>query len=128
MTTFLKVQVASIIGSVADFFGAIVLVEIFHCWYIIANFIGNIAGGVVQFVLCRNWVFKTGKGQIPLQAIKFILVWAGSLALSAAGVYLFTHYLKINYIISKTITSILLGVSYNYLMQKKFVFVECKVE
>jgi putative flippase GtrA len=123
MITFLKVQAASIIGSLIDFLTTILLVEIFHCWYITGNFIGNISGGITQFILCRNWAFKGGEGKIPAQVTKFILVWIGNLILSAAGVYFFTHYLKINYIISKTITSVLLGVTYNYLMQKKFVFV-----
>ena len=122
MITFLKVQAASIIGSLADFLTTIVLVEIFHCWYITGNFIGNILGGITQFILCRNWAFKAGEGKIPAQAIRFIIMWIGNLVLSAGGVYFFTHYIEINYIISKTITSVLLGVSYNYLMQKKFVF------
>ena len=124
MITFLKAQLASIIGSFADFLSTILLVEVFHCWYITGNFIGNILGGFTQFMLCRNWAFKAGEGKISAQAIKFILVWIGNLVLSAGGVYFFTHYLEINYIISKTITSVLLGVSYNYLMQKKFVFAE----
>lgn len=122
MLTFIKAQAASILGSVADFFVAIVLVEAFHCWYILGNLVGNICGAMAQFILCRNWAFNAGKGKTSSQIIKFILVWAGSLLLSAAGVYFFTHFLQINYIISKTITSVLLGVSYNYFLQKKFVF------
>lgn len=122
MITFIKVQAASIMGSLADFFITIILVEFFHSWYILANFIGNICGGSLQFILCRNWAFRAGQGKIPFQAFKFALVFIGNLLLSAAGVFLITHNLGINYIISKTITSVLLGVSYNYILQKKFVF------
>jgi putative flippase GtrA len=123
MLTFIKAQAASILGSIADFFVAIILVEIFHCWYITANLIGNICGAIAQFILCRNWAFNADRRKTPQQIIKYILVWIGNLLLSAAGVYFFTHYLHIDFIISKTITSVLLGVSYNYLLQKKFVFV-----
>ena len=122
MTTFLKVQAASILGSVADYLTTIILVEIFQCWYLIANLAGNIIGGTAQFFLCRNWAFGGGNSSMQMQILKFILVFAGNLVLSAAGIYFFTHYLGINYLISKTITSVLLGVSYNYFMQKKFVF------
>ena len=122
MLTFVKAQAASILGSIADFLVAIVLVEVFHCWYIIANLIGNICGAIAQFILCRDWAFDADKRKTSSQVMKFVLVWIGNLLLSAAGVYFFKHYLHINYIISKTITSIMLGVSYNYFMQKKFVF------
>ena len=123
MLTFLKAQAASILGSLADFFIAILLVEIFHCWYITGNLIGNICGAMAQFILCRNWAFNADKTKTAEQVIKFILVWIGNLLLSAAGVYFFTHYLHINYIVSKIITSVLLGMSYNYFLQKRFVFV-----
>src|ERR1700733_4296572 len=122
MVTFIKVQAASILGSIADYVTTIFLVEVLHCWYLAANLTGNIIGGIAQFILCRNWAFKASGNRMKPQALKFILVFIGNLILSAAGVYLLTHYLGINYIISKTIISILLGVSYNYIMQKQFVF------
>ena len=122
MITFIRVQAASILGSIADYLTTIILVEVFHCWYLYANLAGNICGGSLQFILSRNWVFKADKGNTGSQVIKFILFFAGNIFLSAAGVYFFTHYLRINYIISKTLTSVLLGTSYNYIMLKKFVF------
>jgi putative flippase GtrA len=122
MLTFIKVQAASILGSLADYLATIILVEIFNCWYLLSNFAGNIFGGSVQFILCRTWAFKI-KGKVRQdQVLKFFLVFSGNLVLSAAGIFLFTHFLRMNYVISKTITSILLGLTYNYFMQKKFVF------
>jgi putative flippase GtrA len=122
MRVFIKVQVASILGSIADYTATILLTEIFHCWYLVSNLSGNTLGGIAQFNLCRLWAFKDVQGKMPILATRFILVFAGNLILSAAAVYLLTHFLKFNYIVSKTITSILLGISYNYYMQKKFVF------
>jgi putative flippase GtrA len=122
MQVFIKVQVASILGSVADYAATILLTEIFRCPYLISNFLGNILGGTAQFNLCRYWAFKDVKGKMPVQAVRFTLAFAGNLILSAAGVYILTHIIGLNYIVSKTITSILLGVSYNYYVQKKYVF------
>jgi putative flippase GtrA len=121
-SVFIKVQAACILGSIADYLITILLVEKFNYWYILANLAGNICGGSVQFFLCRKWAFNIKDGNIQIQAIKFILVFVGNLILSALGIYFFTHFLRINYLISKTLISIFLGVSYNYLMQKKFVF------
>jgi putative flippase GtrA len=122
MRVFIRVQVASILGSLADYAATILLTEIVRCPYLISNFLGNILGGTVQFNLCRHWAFKNVEGKMPVQASRFILAFAGNLALSAGGVYLFTHFIGLNYIISKTVTSIGLGVSYNYWVQKKYVF------
>jgi putative flippase GtrA len=122
MSDFIKVQLASILGSLVDYIVTILLTEVFACWYLAANLAGNIFGGTVQFLLCKNWVFKNASGKMHIQATKFVLVFAGNLLLSALGVYILTSFLRINYLISKTITSVILGVSYNYYMQKKFVF------
>jgi putative flippase GtrA len=122
MQVYIKVQVASILGSLVDYGTTILLTEIFHRPYLISNLLGNILGGISQFNLCKYWVFKNSKSRTSLQAMRFILAFIGNLILSAAGVYLFTHFIGLNYIVSKTITSVALGLSYNYWMQKKFVF------
>ena len=122
MITFIKVQAASIVGSMADYLTTIILVELFHSWYLFANLIGNLVGGSSQFMLSRHWVFKKNRGNTGLLAVRFVIFFSGNLAISAVGIYFFTHYLGINYLISKTLTSVLLGVSYNYFVQKYFVF------
>lgn len=122
MSAFIKVQIASILGSIADYLVTILLTEVFQCWYLAANFFGNITGGIAQFLLCRNWAFRNSQGKMQLQVTKFVLVFAGNILLSALGTYFFTQFLHFNYILSKTITSVLLGVSYNYYLQKKYVF------
>jgi putative flippase GtrA len=121
--TFLKVQAASILGSGIDFLLTYVLVECFHAWYLMGNFVGNIVGGSTQFLLCRNWAFRMPPGKIGVQALKFILVFVGNLILSASLVYGLTHFLGLHYMLSKLMSSILLGVSYNYFLQKYLVFV-----
>ncbi|HLK30012.1 MAG TPA: GtrA family protein [Puia sp.] len=122
MRTYLKAQAASIVGSAADFLVSILLNEVFHCWYIIANISGNICGAIVQFILSRNWAFNAGKGKVSNQAIKYILFWAGNILLQTAAVYFLKNYLKLDYLISKMIASTITGLTYNYFVQKKYVF------
>jgi putative flippase GtrA len=122
MSIFLKIQLSAIIGSVADYLLTIILVEILGSWYVIANFSGNIIGLAIQFLLLKNWVFKENKYKGQLRLPKYILIVIGNLILCSLGIYLFTHLLKLNYLISKTVTSVLLGISYNYFMQTQFVF------
>jgi putative flippase GtrA len=86
---------------------------------------GTIVGGIVNFLIGRNWVFEKSAGRIQNQAGKYFLVWLGNLILTTSGVFAVTHYVHVrNYVISKIIVSCLIGVPYNYLMQKKFVFIK----
>jgi putative flippase GtrA len=119
---FIKAQAVFILGSLADFSTTFLFVEIIHWPYLAGNFTGDIFGALTQFLLCRGWVFHAERKKISSQIIKFIWVYAGNLLLSAAGVYVLTHFLGIHYMISKLFTSITLGLTYNYFLQKQFVF------
>ena len=119
---FFRLQAAAIAGSLLDYLVTISLVEFFSVWYMTATVTGNLLGGTVQFLLNRKWVFRNADGKIKPQILKFSLVFAGNIILGAAGTYLLTNYLMINYLISKTLVSLLLGLTYNYILQKKFVF------
>jgi putative flippase GtrA len=139
MHPFLKAQASSLAASVADFSTTIVLVEVFKCWYLAASVTGTIVGGITNFLVNRNWVFdgrgtqhynadedllsgKEKSNTISIQAVRYLLVWTGNLVLNAAGVYLLTHYVGVSYMISKVFVSVLVGFTYNYLLQKRFVF------
>jgi putative flippase GtrA len=123
MATFVKAQVASLSASIIDFLTTLVCTQVFHIWYVVGSVIGTTAGGVVNFMMGRNWVFGTTERNIGGQIFKYVLVWTGNLLLTTAGVFLVTHYLHVNYILSKIIVSCTVGTGYNFLMQKKFVFI-----
>jgi putative flippase GtrA len=120
-SVYLKAQIAAILGSLADYLTVIILVEIFKCWYLLANLCGNLTGGAFQFFLGRKWAFQS-QGNVYTQMLRFILIFSGNLILSAAGIYILTSLIHVNYLISKTVVSILLGLTYNYYSQKRFVF------
>ena len=122
MATFLKAQAASLAATVVDFGVTILLKEVIHCWYLLASVLGTISGGIVNFSMNRSWVFQANDQKIYLQAIKYILVWIGNLVLVSGGVFVFTHYVGLSYLVSKIIVSLTVGIGYNYVLQKKFVF------
>jgi len=124
MYTFIKAQAALIVGSLADFLTTILLVEVFHCWYIAGNAMGNIVGAIAQFILSRNWAFHAEKENVSGQIIKFVLIWGGNIAISAAGVYALTNYFHLHYLISKLVVSIVMGLTYMFFLSKYFVFKE----
>lgn len=122
MYTFLKAQLASFLSSLSDYCSTVVAVELFGFWYLWGSSLGTITGGLVNFAIGRNWVFRSGQGQALTQMTRYVLVWGGYLILASSGVYLFTHFLHINYLVSKATVTLMLGFSYNYPLQKSFVF------
>ena len=122
MKTFARAQIASLVASLVDFWVTIILKEWMGFWYVSASAMGTIAGGITNFSMGRKWVFKSFSRQAEIQLLRYILVWTGYLLLTTSGVYLLTHYTPMTYLISKLIVSLFMAISYNYPLQKKFVF------
>src|SRR5688572_17293759 len=122
MKTFARAQIASMVASLVDFWVTIILKEWMGFWYVSASAMGTIAGGITNFSMGRKWVFKSFSRQAEIQLLRYILVWMGYLSLTTSGVYLLTHYTPMTYLISKVIVSLFMAISYNYPLQKKFVF------
>lgn len=122
MVTFVKAQAASLAATIVDFSVFIILTEWFDCWYLGASITGTITGGITNFMLGRVWVFDATEKKIPFQAFKYILVWIGNLVLVSVGVFLVKEYICFTPLASKIIVSLIVGFTYNYLLQKKFVF------
>ncbi len=119
---FLSAQVAAFIGTAVDFGVMIFLTELIGVWYVISNAIGAICGAITNFFLGRNWVFLSKERKISHQAFRYFLVATGSMILNTLGVYLLTEFTSLNYIFSKVIVAILIAFTFNFLLQKYFVF------
>ncbi|MFN3666625.1 MAG: GtrA family protein [Sediminibacterium sp.] len=122
MVTFVKAQAASLAATIVDFTVFILLTTVFNCWYLAASITGTISGGIANFLLGRVWVFEAREGRVPMQAFKYLLVWAGNLLLVTGGVFVVKEYIGLAPLTSKIIVSLIVGFTYNYMLQKKFVF------
>ncbi len=120
--TFIKYNIASIIATLIDFLVLIILTEFFAVWYFISAIAGAISGGITSFVLGRNWAFNKKNGNVYKQALRYALTWTGSILLNVGGIYFFVDILNIQYVLSKIIVAIIVGLCFNYLMQKYFIF------
>jgi putative flippase GtrA len=122
MKTFARAQVASLVASLVDYWITIFLVEFAGLWYVWSSAMGTICGGVTNFTMGRRWVFKSYERQKRIQFMRYGIVWLGYLLLTTTGVYLLTHFTPLTYIISKLTVSLFMGISYNFPLQKRFVF------
>jgi putative flippase GtrA len=122
MRTFLKANVASVIATGSDYGLTVLMKEVAGVDKLIAGVCGTVIGGIINFFICRHWVFNAGKGQVYFQGKRYFLTWAGNFLLNATGYYLLIHCTGINYILAKLITSLTVALAYNYPLQKKYVF------
>ncbi len=120
--TFLKAQFSSIISTLADFLVTIFLTQVIGLWYLLSSCLGTILGGFVNFTLGRHWTFQKSDGEKRSQAIRYVIIWSGSLLLNVGLLFLLTDVVGLHYIFSKTVVSVLIGVFFNFYFQKTFVF------
>lgn len=134
--TFLRAQLSSQLASFTDFLVTIVLVNVFHFYYVYATFTGSVCGGITNCVVNYRWTFKVMDVKKRYVAIRYLIVWGGSIFLNTSGIYLMTELLKkiISFaefptyfadnifIISKIVVSLLVGFFWNYNMHRFFVY------
>ncbi len=98
------------------------LTEITGFWYVISVTFGGITGGLISFFLSRNWAFEKKDERMSEQALRYIFTSGSSLLLNIGGVYVLTEYFGSHYAMSKVIVSAVVGIFFNFLMFRYFVF------
>jgi putative flippase GtrA len=122
MKQFFKANAASLIASSCDFLVAVIMKELLSMDAVVASITGTVAGGIINFIICRFWAFNAAGMPVFTQGKRYFIAWCGNLLLNAAGAYVLIRSLDVEYKIAKIATSILVAVAYNYPLQKKYVF------
>jgi putative flippase GtrA len=120
--SFFRAQVTALAATAVDFSVMIFFKEILGLWYMVAVVIGTSAGGFVGFMLGRYWAFISTEVKSIKQAKKYLAVMVGSFLLNVGGVYLMVEDLHFQYIIAKVIVAIVVGIGFNFFLQRYFVF------
>ncbi len=121
-TSFIRYNTIAIIATAVDFGIFMLFNDVLNFWYVSSSFLGALIGGITAFILNRNWVFYAKDKKIKIQAIKYILVWGGSITLNTYGLYLLVENTDLSEVISKMIVAVFVGVVYNFFMSRFFVF------
>ena len=122
-TSFSRYIVSATAATLTDFSVLYCLKEFAGLRPVTATFIGACCGATVAFLLGRNWTFLNKEGQVSKQGLKFLFVVAGSILLNTFGEYLLTEVWPFtHYMIARVIVAISVGLSWNFPMQRYFVF------
>lgn len=119
---FCKAQCSAWIASAVDFGMTILLANICGIWYAYATFVGAVSGGITNCSINYKWVFHAFGLKKHVAAMRYTLVWCGSIILNTSGTYLLTELSGQNYLISKVLVAVLVAVCWNYELQSHYVF------
>ena len=121
-SSFSRAQLASVSATGVDFGFLLLLVEKGGVWYVAATAAGACLGAITNFLLNRHWSFKATSERVHGQALKYALVSGGSLLLNSGGVWAVTEGAGVSYVSSKIVTSLLVGLFFNFPLHRYFVF------
>lgn len=122
LNSLVRSQIVAALATVCDFFTLILLTEVAGLYYVWSAASGAFAGATVSFLLGRHWAFAAADGRLSFQIYKYAAVSAGSLVLNTLGVYVLTDFVRLAYPISRIFAAIFIGLTYNFLLQRYFVF------
>ena len=119
---FTKAQASAIIATTVDFLLSLFAYEVCGINYVVSSFIGALSSGIVNCVVNYRWVFGSDGQQKRYVALKYLIVWTGSIVLNTAGTYLLTELTGSYFIWSKAVVSVVVAFLWNYQMQRFFVY------
>ncbi|MDO4162958.1 MAG: GtrA family protein [Bacteroides sp.] len=133
---FCKAQLSAQFASVVDFLVTILLAKAFGIFYLYATFTGSVVGGMVNCAINYGWVFHAKNVKKKYVAIKYLLVWGGSLLFNTWGTFALTEWITdmtwINklpgfyvtnvFLLCKIVVAVLVAFIWNYQMQRLFVY------
>jgi putative flippase GtrA len=115
-------QVGSIVATAVDFGLMVLLVERAGLSPVVGTAIGASAGGVTNFVLGRTWIFRRHSGHWAAQAARYAAVSGASAGWNALGEHLVHDVAGVPYLAARVLVSIVVGLLWNFPMQRRFVF------
>lgn len=126
---FLKAQFSSLGASAVDLTVAALLFRLAGLSPFWSTVVGAICGGVVNCITNYEWTFRGTERTRRGVAIRYVVVWVGSILLNAWGVKLAVALLSSNASVSLTlfmtlriIVSILVAIFWNFNLQKRWVY------
>ncbi len=119
---FIRSQIVSICATTVDFIISLFLNLYLSVYYVTATSIGSFFGAVTSFMLGRNWAFLNRHGHIRKQVFRFITINIFSIFANTTGVFFFKENFDISFFASRLIVAVLIGVCFNFSMNRYFVF------
>lgn len=123
--TFGRSQLTALLATVVDYGSLLAMVEWGGVYYVVAVGIAAFLGALTNFFANRHWAFHS-QGKLGGEMSRYVLVSAGSLGWNVFLVWVVTEFIGLPYYWSKLAVAIVVGIVWNYPLQRFWVFVETK--
>lgn len=120
--TFAKAQGSAFVATLSDYVMRVLLDKVVGIPYIYATFFGALTGGIVNCCINYRFVFSDNDTKKLDVAWRYLVIWSGSIFFNTAGTGFFKEVFGIKVYYSMLLTSALVGIFWNYMMQRLFVF------
>ena len=115
-------QVGSALATAIDFTTMIAWVEAGIGSAVSGTAAGATAGALSNFVLGRNWIFRTEGGRMRRQLARYGLVSVGSLGWNTLGQHFLIGATGLPYPLTRAFIAVFVGIVWNYPLHRWFVF------
>lgn len=122
LTIFFKAQMSAFVGGMVDIAIMILMVEVFHCHFLVGIAVGGVMGAVVNFSINRHYTFLASQTPWEKQGLKFAAMVIGSILLKMCGTYILSECMSLDYKIARVVTDGIVCFGFNYFIQKFWVF------
>ena len=119
---FLRHHATAIVATAADYLVMVSCVEVLGLHAVAATALGALAGAMTSFQLGRQYTYRVVDAAVAGQVWRHAVIALASLGLNTAGEYFFHVELRIEYLLARVITSVIVSNAWNYPMQRYFVF------
>jgi putative flippase GtrA len=122
--TLVRHQLGAGASAIIDFGVMIVGVQGAGLTPVEATALGASVGAASNFVLGRAWIFRRRWGGLGSQVIRYGVVSAASAIANVLGEHLVHDVMDVQYVVARTLVSIVVSLTWNFPMQRRFVFRE----
>ncbi len=122
LAAFKRHQVGSLVATAVDFATMSALVSGAGLPAAVATALGAAVGGVTNFSLGRHWIFRANDDRLSPQLARYALVSGASLFLNAAGEYLLSDVLAVQYFAARVVVAAVVSVLWNFPVQRHYVY------
>lgn len=124
---FIRAQFSSLSATGVDYAVTAILFQFCSVGYVWSALFGAMCGGLFNGIVNYEWTFRGTSRSKRSVAVRYLIVWAGSIVLNTLGVILlaplFSSNVRLGSLMSaKVIVSILVGCLWNFLLQKNWVY------
>ena len=128
VSQFIRAQLSSASATGIDYVVTAALFQFCSVGYVWATLIGAMCGGIFNCVVNYKWTFRGSERSKRAIAMRYLIVWIGSIVLNTLGVSVVAPLLASSSVglgslmSAKVIVSLLVGFFWNFLMQKNWVY------